>query len=634
MLESTANEKNCLFCGDEKIPDGSVKSGIFHCSTCGKQEPTSYSFHWKEELISEFIPLFDVEGEAKTILHTTLRLILERMDADYCGFYALNPSYDFLQLLEYQGQDLKTRSITKIRIELSDTKHPLVICLQNKKKEFYRHIDYHHIYERFHKIFKRISKAKFSYLSPVYFKDKPLGVFALDFIEEAQFLQFKKKISVFNFLQKGFEISWNNQFVHNRYRTKYDQFQSLHSSGLTLNKLYLNNTQEIIRMTLLTMSGLTDTDLNLLIVYNHKFQALTIHKLWKDESNLELTQSNVPIEDIPEFQIVLDTKEPKLYLRKELPLAQRFGFNGLQALLLPGFELAGNKFSFVLGRNSRRLFSQDEVDILFAYSDLVRITIDNSLLYHGIAKQERLEKEVEIATDIQMNLLPREVPQHPDYEFSGFMIPAREIGGDYYDFLQSPGGEETLVAIGDVSGKGIPAGMVMATARTIIHSIIRKKISLDEILVELNSYLYHNYKYSVITRFMSMSLVRIQHDKKLIDFRGGGHGNILVYRSKSEEIESIYTGGMVLGIADEIPISTGEIYLEKGDCLLLFTDGATESQNSKGEMLEEQGLIKSLKKNAGKHPKEMLISIYEDIKSFSGSAPQYDDITLVCIRRK
>lgn len=634
MKESTSKKRKCLFCGEKKLPSGKMISGIFHCSTCGRKETTSDSLHWKDELISKFIPLFDVDVDSDFILKTTIRLIIDKLEVPYCGFYAFNTSYSFLQLADYQGKKANVRPLTRIRIDLSDGEHPLVQSILTREAIFIKHEDFKNKYNRFYNIFLKLSEAKFSYCVPIFFKDTTLGIFVLDFLDEESFKEFESKISLFHFIQASFEFAWHNQLLHNRYKTKYNQFQNLHSSGLTLNKLYLNNTQEIIRMTLLTMSGLTDTDINLLIVYNHKFQALTIHRLWKDESTLDLTQSTVPLEDIPEFQDVLNEKDPKLFLRKDFPIASRFGFNGLQALLLPGFELAGNKFSFVLGRNSRRLFSQDEVDILYAYSDLVRITIDNSLLYHGITKQERLEKEVEIATDIQLNLLPREVPKHKDYEFSGFMIPAREIGGDYYDFLQSPNGEETLIAIGDVSGKGIPAGMVMATARTIIHSIIRKKISLDEILIELNSYLYHNYKHSVITRFMSVSLLCINHENNRLDYRGGGHGNFLLYRTKTNSVEIIPTGGMVLGIAPEIPLSKGYIELDKGDCVLLYTDGATESQNRKGDMLEETGLLQSYQKNVHKNSRELLLSIYEDIKNFAGSNPQNDDITLVCIKRK
>jgi len=634
MKKKQTQQQECVFCGDAQVPKGKVlASGEFECSTCNQKLSLSH-LAYRQKFVSEFLPILNVETSFESILSTTIGFIKKHLGVENCLFYKYDSSYSYLQLVDYAREKKKKDLLSKIRVSLEDAENPLFYSVLHREPVVVRHEDYIDRYFRFYKIFFKFNPIQFSYCVPAIFQDDLLGIFSFDFSDEEKLREFQTKQEIFNHILQAFTIAWYNHSLHSRYTVKYNQFQNLHNSGLTLNKLYLNNTQEIIRMTLLTMSGLTDTDMNLLIVYNQKYQALTVHKLWKDETNLELTQQNISLEEIPEFQDILTESEPKLFWRKEFSIASRFGFTGSQVLLLPGFELAGNKFSFILGRNSRHLFSQDEVDILFAYSDLVRITIDNSYLYHGIAKQERLEKEVEIATDIQLNLLPREIPTHPDYEFSGFMIPAREIGGDYYDFLQSPKGEETIVVIGDVSGKGIPAGMVMATARTIIHSIVRKKTALDDILSELNAYLYHNYKNSVIPRFMSMTLVCINHFTNSLDYRGGGHGNLLLYRESTNSVDSIFTGGVLLGIGPEIPLSKEEIKLEKGDSVLLFTDGATESQNRKGEMLEEIGLIESFQKNATKSPKEMLLAIYEDIKSFSGNTPQHDDITLVCIKRK
>ncbi|MCX7999745.1 MAG: SpoIIE family protein phosphatase, partial [Leptospiraceae bacterium] len=508
--------KLCFFCGEKQSPSGKIDNGIFYCLTCGKEH--FFLNSRVKDVLFDFIEVLDVQVSFQEILKTTISLIQEKLGVSICSFYSYNKENNFLQLLDYQINFKTIRSLTNIRISLDEKENPIVQTFLDKKERWVELELYRQYSPRIFQILEKVREAKYSFLSPILFRDSPTGIFIVEFQNEEELHNFKKKISIYYFILKTFSYAAHNQNLYNRYKTKYLQFQNLHSSGLTLNKLYLNNTQEIIRMTLLTMGGLIDTNLNLLVVYNQKYKALTINKLIKDNYGIDLSHINSSTEEFPEIFEYFEVKEPKLYERKKIPFASQFGFTGVHALVLPSFELAGNTFCFILGRNSRKLFTLDEIEILYAYSDLVRITIDNSLMYHGIAKQERLEKEVEIATDIQMNLLPREIPKHEEYEFAGFMIPAREIGGDYYDFMQSPDGKETLIAIGDVSGKGIPAGMVMATARTILHSIVRKKVSLSEMLPELNSYLYHNYKNSLVTRFMSMILLRIESRKRYIQF--------------------------------------------------------------------------------------------------------------------
>jgi serine phosphatase RsbU (regulator of sigma subunit) len=390
-------------------------------------------------------------------------------------------------------------------------------------------------------------------------------------------------------------------------------------------------------MSLLTVSGLLDTDINLLLILTPKFQLLTIYRLLKSISGLDLDHFTEELTDYEQYSFLLEKEEPAVYNSKEIPFIRKFGFTGSELLVLPSFELQGNKYAFMMARNTTRLFAPEEIELLNSFAELAKITIDNSFMFHQKANQERLEKEIEIAKDIQSNLLPRSMPISEEFDFGGFMIPAREIGGDYYDFLQSPDKKETIVAIGDVSGKGLPAGMVMATARTIIHSFVRRNPSLAEITRELNSYLYSNYINSVILRFMSMTILSIDHTQNKVEYIGAGHGNLLVYRHATKEVELIETGGTILGIIQDLPEEMykmrPKLTINSNDIILLYTDGATETTNAAGEQFEESGMIELLKKYSEKSSKDLLIAIYEDLKKFAGSAPQHDDITLVSIKK-
>ena len=176
----------------------------------------------------------------------------------------------------------------------------------------------------------------------------------------------------------------------------------------------------------------------------------------------------------------------------------------------------------------------------------------------------------------------------------------------------------------------------MVTARTIIHSVIRRLSELKEIVTELNSYLYYNSRNAAIMRFMSLTCLKWARDSNVFHYCGSGHGNLLVYRAKSNTIEVIFTGGTILGIMPDISeyYSEGKIDLEIGDSILMYTDGVTESMNTRGEQLEEEGLLTSFNKHNALKPAEILDGIYRDIKNFSVNiASQHDDITMLIIKR-
>jgi len=548
------------------------------------------------------------------------------------AYIECDPDQNSLKVKAYGNSTLNNSVYTKLAVSFSDSQHPYNLSfrinhiLQIDGKELSHQFKYF-------KVYSNVTKTKIHSLYPIHYKGTNLGLISMDFNNRDELLTFSEKEEEFKiFLEYVSHTVYSilkNKIIH----SKYEKYKNLHESSLTLNKLYMDNTHEILKMTLLAVSGIIDANLYLLLIDNPRLEIMSINKLYKHGGELDLNQLVLSNQERNDSFFLIDCKEAKIFSFRDINFSNKIGFHGREIIALPTFEMQESKYTFLLGRNSLKIFSKDEINIINAFSEVLKITIDNSYLYHRMANQERLEKEVEIASDIQMNLLPRETPVIEGYEFGGFMIPAREIGGDYYDFLPSPDKTNVTFAIGDVSGKGVPAGMVMATARTIIHSIIKRKLSLSEILNDLNAYLYFNYKNSVILRFMSLTLMKLEKKSNKIIFSGAGHGNILVYRNKTGIVEEIPTGGMVLGISPDIPDSPGEIYIEVGDTLLLYTDGVTEATNSKLEAYEEERLIESFVRHQNCKTKEMLSKIYEDVKNFSSTAPQYDDITLVAMKR-
>ncbi len=639
-MEST---ETCLLCGLKQTPKGVTISGRFNCITCSKEwileKRTKIRFPKKtraiqvNDLLTEFLTIYDSDLEMNELCLKTLSILKNKFKLEKIGFMIHDTLNQFLKFNNYISDNQKKENVlTKMKISTKNLTHPYIqsiiknevlLILIDKKKQI-------------GKLYNRITKAKFQILFPVVNKKTLVGLITIDFDSKREANRVFKLKDIIELIIKEFAIALNHAILFNKATQKYKQYEGLHSSGLTLNKLYLNNTAEIIRMSLLTISGIVETDLNLLLVYNKKFNVVTSHKLLRTLTTFDFDQNSIILDNHEKYKKFFGNEKAISFKESDEIVLTELGFKGRDVLNLTSFTIEVNEYVFLLGRTNTLFFSEDDIEVLSAYNDLVKMTIDNAFLYHKMTKQERLEKEVEIAKEIQLNLLPTKMPPTREFDIAGLMEPAREIGGDYYDILISPDQKEILFAIGDVSGKGLPAGMVMVTARTIIHSVIRRIKQVSEIMKELNSYLYYNYKNSATTRFMSMVCLMWNHDEKEFTFAGGGHGNILIYRKKINQIEIVFTGGTILGIIPDIEktYSEGKINLESGDSILLFTDGVTETLNTKGEMFEEERLIESFLKTAHKSSQEILNSIKQDLDDFSKNMKtQHDDTTMLLIKK-
>jgi serine phosphatase RsbU (regulator of sigma subunit)/predicted ATPase/predicted Ser/Thr protein kinase len=304
----------------------------------------------------------------------------------------------------------------------------------------------------------------------------------------------------------------------------------------------------------------------------------------------------------------------------------------LKSILCVPFTLKGKTIGamYVDNPSIQDLFTDRDLDLLVAFADQVAIALENAFLYEELVEKQKIEQELNIASRIQANLLPKVIPQIAGLEVYGKMVPAGKVGGDYYDFLLSEDQKSLLSCIGDVSGKGVPAGLVMVMARVLLHHLSESNLSTRDVLLEANRILKANTEPFV---FMSMLLVR--WDGESICYTGAGHENLLVYRSQTETVEAIPAGGVVLGIKDEVGdmIQEKQLDLSPGDVVLLYTDGCSEALNSEEAMFEVDRLKESLKRHVAKDVGELVESVFEDIEGFVGDAEQHDDMTLTVLKR-
>ncbi len=287
---------------------------------------------------------------------------------------------------------------------------------------------------------------------------------------------------------------------------------------------------------------------------------------------------------------------------------------------------------FAQGAAGGPRFADRDLDLFAGFAKQVAVALENAFLYEELNAKQKLEQELNLAHRIQAKLLPKTIPQVPGVEVYGRMIPAGKVGGDYYDFITDDKARNLILCIGDVSGKGMPGGLVMVMARVLLHYFDVADQSTRDTLLRANEILKANTEPFM---FMSMLLLKWESEAKRLTYTGAGHENLLIFRSREEEVEVVPAGGVVLGIKDDISgyLTEKEIGLDPGDAILLYTDGCTEAQNPRGEMFELENLTRSFSRHAARDVAEVCDGVIADLKKFMGTAEQHDDITVTVLKR-
>lgn len=252
--------------------------------------------------------------------------------------------------------------------------------------------------------------------------------------------------------------------------------------------------------------------------------------------------------------------------------------------------------------------------------------------------RDALWGEMEIAKRIQTALLPHKdsISCHTDkkigcYSIASTMIPADEIGGDYYDIIETKSGERWL-AIGDVTGHGVESGLIMMMTQTSIYSIVNNTSGYNpsSILYAINSVIRENISRLGADRYVAVSLLRLNDTRLVV---AGKHQDLLIYRAASQTVETVTIAGTWIGIYDNIKNHMPDVTvpIDIGDILLLFTDGITEATNRSGMMYGQERLAEVFKSNIALPVNELLKNIIIDVSGFWER--QYDDVTAVVVRR-
>ena len=275
-----------------------------------------------------------------------------------------------------------------------------------------------------------------------------------------------------------------------------------------------------------------------------------------------------------------------------------------------------------------KTFSTENLDILTTLASVAAIRVENASLLDERINRERMERELALATEIQQRFQPSAPPSIDGYEFQGISFSCYEIGGDFYDFI--PGSDGSMViALGDVSGKGTAAALLMSSLHAAIHGQVAAKTPLDEAIVSVNQYLADN---TPANRFVTLFIAELDPASARLRYINAGHNPPLIGRADGS-IEQLTSGGLPLGIMPFSEYEAAEITLATGDVLVIYSDGVSEANNLAEEEFGLDRLIEVLKANLTNSASGIRDKVEAALSQFTGTAPANDDITLVIVKK-
>ncbi|MGL6066305.1 MAG: SpoIIE family protein phosphatase [Cetobacterium sp.] len=283
---------------------------------------------------------------------------------------------------------------------------------------------------------------------------------------------------------------------------------------------------------------------------------------------------------------------------------------------------------FIIEDKSKLIKSDEET--ISALTIQVAIAINNAQIYSDLVIKERMSQELEVASRIQKRIIPKKIKKVLGLDVDTFFEPAKEIGGDYYDY--SLLNEKTFsITIADVSGKGVPAAFLMALVRSVLKTLELQGEEPCFNIKKLNKLIYPD-----ITEDMFITMMHSKYDynTKILTYSNAGHNPLIVYNSLTQSIESHSVKGVAIGFLDDYNYKQGELKLNIGDIVIYYTDGITEAENMNKELFGIERLKKILIDSSSLSSKDIKQKLLSEVNIFQNGCEQNDDITFVVIKRE
>jgi len=288
------------------------------------------------------------------------------------------------------------------------------------------------------------------------------------------------------------------------------------------------------------------------------------------------------------------------------------------------------KGMILLGERLRGgMYTRADLEFLYSLGNLAIISIENAHLFKEALEKQRMEDELNIAREIQQGLLPEKLPSIPGFDIAALTIPSKEVGGDYYDIITRQNGDYIL-AIGDVSGKGTPAALLMANVQAALRALAPHCTSVSETTGQINDLTCANTRSG--SKFITFFWGILDAQTHRFRFSNAGHNPPFLLR-KDGTIEGLEEGGLILGVfKTTTPYAEASVTLLPGDVLVMYTDGVSEAMNQHNDQFTEEQLEVILKESTHLSAKEIIQRVQQALESHTQGTPQSDDITMLVLK--
>lgn len=303
----------------------------------------------------------------------------------------------------------------------------------------------------------------------------------------------------------------------------------------------------------------------------------------------------------------------------------------IQSLLCAPLFLKGKMIGLIacFNKKNEEGFSDDDKRLLSIIAAQSAQVIENARLYEQEQMLNRIQEEHRLAAEIQNRLLPKSAPDIEGYDIAGVSYPAKAVGGDYFDFIPIDN-KRLAFCVADISGKGIPAALLMSNLQATIRTETLLMPQPCECLNRTNSVLYQN---TQANKFATLFYAVLDCKSHTIRYSNAGHNRPFLWRRNGEKQE-LTTAGMVLSMVEKGDYSEDKVSINSGDLLVIYSDGIIEAINENNEEYGEERLEEIAKHLKARNAREIVDKIIDNVNSFCGRQPQFDDMTLMVIKRK
>jgi sigma-B regulation protein RsbU (phosphoserine phosphatase) len=439
------------------------------------------------------------------------------------------------------------------------------------------------------------------------------------------------------------------ELVASLYREQNKVQNLLSSLGFALRSF--NNLNQFLELTPLMAARMTDADGSALILFNANGQAALEQIHCHDPQLRQVLQQAIAQLDTTSSTSNGSPTTSSISARLDGQIRHSLGATARlhsTPILVKNVERGR---LYIFSRYPDYVWTQTRRKLLQLVADQTAVAIANSELTIELRAKERQDRELEIASDIQLRLLPRQCPKIRGLELAARCCPADRVGGDYYDFI--PSNYDQLqqteqrdadysdsrvpwsIAIGDVMGKGVPAGLIMTMTRGMLRAEVLNLHSPAQILQHLNRVMYADLDQS--HRFVTLFYSQYDPETQILSYSNAAHNPPLLWQAATQSVQRLDAEGMLIGLDLESQYQDAQVQLVPGDILIYYTDGFTEAANAKGDRFEETNLLDAFTAACQQFstPQAILDYLFDQVQQFVGAGNnRRDDMTLIVMQVK